>query len=147
MFDRRLFVHDESSDTLTCPTGKVLVRKQVLKRKKGILYTARADDCGPCPLRARCTTKRVRLVTCHQYEDALQRMHTRATPELMRLRRCTVEYPFGLLKFHILEKPRLLMRGLWGSGTEMALATLAYNLKRVMAVLGNGGVMARLALA
>lgn len=54
----------------------------------------------------------------------------------MRLRRCTVEHPFAALKFHIMEKPRFLMRGLTGAGTEIALATLAYNFKRAMAVLG-----------
>lgn len=42
-----------------------------------------------------------------------------------------------MLKYQILEKPRLLMRGLWGAGTEMALATLVYNLKRVMGGAGN----------
>lgn len=40
------------------------------------------------------------------------------------------------MKFHIMEKPRLLMRGLTGGATEIAWATLAYNLKRALAVLG-----------
>ena len=48
------------------------------------------------------------------------------------------------LKYTILEKPRFLMRGLWGAGTEMALATLVYNLKRVMKILGNPELAVRL---
>ena len=57
-------------------------------------------------------------------------MQTRATPEAMRLRRCTVEHPFASLKYRIFEKPRFLLRGRWGAGTEMAFATLSWNLKR-----------------
>jgi transposase len=87
------------------------------------------------------------MVSRHQYNDALQRMNARATSALMRLRRSTVEYPFGILKYQILEKPRLLLRGLWGAGTEMALTVLAYNLKRALAVLGAGEIGRRLALA
>lgn len=147
LFDRRLFVYHESTDTLTCPAGCCLARKQIQRRNQAILYAAQAQDCGACALKSRCTEADVRYVTRHLHEAALQRMTARATPELMRLRRCTVEYPFGLMKFQVLEKPRLLMRGLWGAGTEMALTTLAYNLKRVMAVLGSAGTMARLALA
>ena len=64
----------------------------------------------------------------------------------MRLRRCTVEHPFAALKFHIFEKPRFLMRGLTGAGTEIALASLAYNVKRALAVLGGRQMLRKLAL-
>ena len=74
-------------------------------------------------------------------------MHARATPELMRLRRCTVEHPFASLKYRIFEKPRFLLRGRWGAGTEMSLATLVWNLKRAMAVLGSVDLAERLARA
>lgn len=123
------------------------MRKQLNRKDKCIIYSAQERDCRLCLLKPRCTTRRVHLVSRHLNEDALQRMDRRTTPDLMRLRRCTVEYPFGLLKYQILEKPRLLMRGRWGAGTEMALATLAYNLKRVMAVLGSGDMRARLVAA
>ena len=46
--------------------------------------------------------------------QTLQRMHARATPELMRLRRCVVEHPFASLKYRIFEKPRFLLRALDG---------------------------------
>jgi transposase len=87
------------------------------------------------------------LVTRHLHEAALQRMHDRATPWAMRLRRCTVEHPFAGLKYRIFEKPRFLLRGRWGAGTEMSLATLAWNLKRAMAVVGSVALTERLARA
>ena len=55
----------------------------------------------------------------------------------MRWRASIVEHPFGTLKYQIFEKPRFLMRGKEGAGTEMALGVLAYNLKRVMNIMGN----------
>jgi transposase len=145
LFDRSRFAYDDATDTLCCPAGKTLLRKQLQRTKKIVIYTALVDDCANCPLKSQCTTRRVRLVSRHLHEDALNRMMLRTTAEVMRLRRSTVEHPFATLKYNILEKPRLLMRGLWGAGTEMALATLVYNMKRVMKVLGNRALQARLA--
>jgi len=71
-------------------------------------------------------------------------MHARATPEAMRRRRCTVEHPFAGLKYRIFEQPRFLLRGLRGAATEMALATLAWNLKRAMNVMGRTALQAHL---
>ena len=110
-------------------------------------YAAQVRNCAACPLKARCTQQSRRLVTRHLHEAALQRMQERATSEAMRLRRCTVEHPFARLKYRIFEKPRFLLRGRWGAGTEMVFATLAWNLKRAMKVLGNSILVERLAIA
>jgi len=101
------------------------------------MYAADIGDCGTCVLKACCTASPRRFVARHLHEAALQRMHARATPELMRLRRCVVEHPFASLKYRIFEKPRFLLRGRWGAGTEMSLATLVWNLKRAMRVIGS----------
>src|SRR5438132_213780 len=78
-----------------------------------------------------------RLVSRHLHEDAFQRMQQRATPEMMRLRRSTVEHPFASLKYHIFGHPRFLLRGLKGAQTEISLATMVYNLKRMLNVSGG----------
>ena len=65
-------------------------------------------------------------------------MQQRATPAAMRLRRSIVEHPFGTLKYRIFGNPRFLLRGLSGAQTEIGLATMAYNLKRMINVLGVG---------
>jgi transposase len=77
------------------------------------------------------------------FEDALTRMNERATAATMRLRRSVVEHPFATIKYRILGHPRLLLRGRTGAHTELSLAVMAYNLKRMANVLGN----ARLTLA
>jgi hypothetical protein len=63
----------------------------------------------------------------------------------MRLRRCTVERPFAVLKNVIFGHPRFLLRGLCGAQTEFSLATMAYNLKTMISVLGVTKLKAGLA--
>jgi transposase len=145
LFDRRCFAYDEATDTMRCPAGQTLRRKQLLRYKHQIIYAAEIDSCGRCALKTCCTASSRRLVTRHLHEAALQRMHARATPQLMRLRRCVAEHPFASLKYRIFEKPRFVLRGRWGAGTEMSLATLVWNLKRAIAVLGAPELRERLA--
>jgi IS5 family transposase len=71
-------------------------------------------------------------------------MHQRATPAVMRLRRCTVEHPFAALKYRIFGHPRFLLRGVAGAQAEISLATMVYNLKRMFNVLGGSRLIAAL---
>ncbi|MCU1736685.1 transposase, partial [Pseudomonas sp. 20S_6.2_Bac1] len=91
-----------------------------------------------CPLKPRCTKAARRYVSRHAHEAAFERMEQRmqAHPEMMVIRRSTVEHPFGNLKQWILGNGRLLLRQLAGARAEMALAVQAYNLKRAIGVLG-----------
>lgn len=145
LFDRNRFQYQADTDCFTCPAGQSLALKQIYRRGKAFIYTARAEDCTQCALKGRCTKGRARTVSRHLYEEALTQMHQRCTPAVMRLRRSTVEHPFGTLKYNIFEKPRFLLRGLWGAGSEMALACLAYNMKRAMKVMGDRGMLEKLA--
>ena len=136
LLDRSAFTYRPETDSLLCPAGKTLVRKQLARKDRAICYQAAATDCGSCPRRALCTSAPQRMVTRHLHDDALNRMHQRATPALMRLRRSTVEHPFAILKYRIFGHPRLLLRGLNGARTEIGLAVMAYNLKRMLNLLG-----------
>jgi transposase len=145
LFDRTEFHYDETTDTFGCPAGQTLTRKQLQRHKKRVIYAAATEVCGACPMKSRCTNSPQRFVHRHQHEAALQRMQQRATPEMMRLRRSTVEHPFAALKYHIFGHPRFLLRGLAGAQTEISLATMVYNLKRMRNVFG--GSRFRVALA
>ena len=136
LFDRSRFLYDKKTDTFLCPAQQTLHRKQMLTHKKSVLYAAPVEICSKCPLKAQCTSTTRRFVQRHIHDGALQRMNARATAEAMRLRRCTVERPFALLKYVIFGHPRFLLRGLAGAQVEISLATLAYNLKTMMNVLG-----------
>ena len=109
LFDRSLFIYHSDSDTLLCPEGKTLTRKQLNRSLRAIRYEATAKDCSAGPSRSLCTKSAWRVVTRSIDDDALNRRNARATPAAMRLRRTTVEHPFGTLKYRIFGHPRLLL--------------------------------------
>lgn len=137
LFDRSAFVYQPEQDSFLCPAGQTLKRDQISRKDRSVYYTGRPEICGTCPLKSRCTAGAKRMVSRHWHDEALQRMQQRATPEAMRLRRSTVEHPFATLKYHIFGHPRFLLRGRRGAQTEMSLAVIVYNLKRMMNVLGR----------
>lgn len=72
-----------------------------------------------------------------EHEDVLDAMRTRLdqAPESMRIRRQTVEHPFGTLKAWM-GATHFLTRQLKNVSTEMSLHVLAYNMKRVINIMG-----------
>jgi transposase len=136
LFGREDFRYEPDGDTYVCPGDKRLLRKHTSHKDRYTMYKASAGDCGTCPLKSRCHPSSKTWLARHLYEDALNRMQTRVTPEVMRLRRCTVEHPFATIRHRIFGHPRLLMRGSSGERTEIGIATMAYNLKRITNVLG-----------
>jgi transposase len=137
LFDRTEFTYQPESDTFLCPAGQTLARKQLSRKDRVVIYAGQPDVCGTCALKSQCTTSSRRLVTRHLHEEALQRMQKRATPEAMQLRRTIVEHPFANLKYRIFGHPRFLLRGLRGAQTEISLAVAAYNLKRMLNIVGG----------
>lgn len=136
LFGRTAFRYEPDTDSYLCPGNKKLLRKHTNHKDRYTMYKASAGDCGACSLKPRCTQASRRGLARHLYEEALDRMQERVTPEAMRLRRSTVEHPFATIKYRIFGHPRLLMRGLSGAKAEIGLATMAYNLKRMTNVLG-----------
>jgi hypothetical protein len=77
-----------------------------------------------------------------QHEDVLDRMQDRLErmPEAMAIRRQTVEHPFGTIKAWM-GSTHFLMKTLEKVKTEISLHVLAYNLKRVINILGVGPLL------
>ncbi len=143
-FERTEFTYQPESDTLLGPAGQTLARKPRMRKDRAVRYAARPEVRGAGPQKSRCPTGAHRSVSRHLHEEALQRMHQRATPEAMRLRRSTVEHPFANLQYRIFGHPRFLPRGLRGAQTEVSLAVTAYNLKRMLNILGGRKLQAAL---
>ena len=135
LFQRSAFEYDEDSDTFVCPAGQRLNRRQ--RKDSYIVYAASPEVCGACPLKARCTVGKRRLLKKHLQDGALERMRQRATTEAMRLRRSIAEHPFAALKYQIFGHPRFLLRGIKGAQTEISLGVMAYNLKRMINIVGG----------
>jgi len=145
LFDRREFHYDEKTDTFRCPANQMLSRKRLQRRKTRVVYAGDPGVCGACAMKSRCTNAPQRFVHRHLHDGVLQRMQQRATPEMMRLRRSTVEHPFASLNYGIFGHPRFLLRGLQGAQAEISLATTVYNLKRMLNVLGANQLRTALA--
>jgi transposase len=144
LFQRSQFLYDEATDTFLCPAGQRLNRRQ--RKDRYIVYAAPLEVCSACPLKPRCTVGKRRLLKKHLQDGVLDRMQQRATAEAMRLRRSIAEHPFAALKYQIFGHPRFLLRGVKGAQTEIGLGVMAYNLKRMINVLGGSLLAAKLAL-
>ncbi|TDN67104.1 IS1182 family transposase [Paraburkholderia sp. BL10I2N1] len=137
-FDKRDFVYIESDDEYRCPAGERAIRRFTTVEAGLTIHKYWPSACPKCQLKPQCTPSPYRRVTRWEHEKVLEKMQRRLdqTPDAARLRRQTVEHPFGTLKFwmgsvHFLTKTLPRVR------TEMSLHVLAYNLKRAMNILGT----------
>src|ERR1700732_1209062 len=98
--------------------------------------------CQRCPIKAKCTTGKERRIKRWEHEAVLDTMQQRLdrAPEKMEGRRQTVEHPFGTIKAWM-GSTHFLTKTLPKVSTEMSLHVLAYNLKRVMKILGTGSLI------
>ncbi len=87
-------------------------------------------------------------ITRWEHEHVLETVQQRLDehPEKMRQRRETVEHPFGTIKYWM-GYTHFQMKTLKRVGTEMALHVLAYNLKRVMNIIGIAPLIAAMRAA
>jgi len=142
-FTRQDFVYDAETDHYTCPAGQKLTKGLVRSdRKDDIDHYRRLTACFTCPLKPKCTPDKLKRLKRWQHEDVLDRMPARLDqmPDAMRVRRQTVEHPFGTLKSWM-GSAHFLTRTLEKVRTEMSLHVLAYNMKRMIQILGVGPLM------
>ncbi len=106
------------------------------------------NACQSCAIKGQCTTGKERRITRWEHEHVLETVQRRLDehPEKMRQRRETVEHPFGTLKSWM-GYTHFQMMTLKKVRTEMALHVLAYNLKRVMKIIGIGPLFAAMSAA
>src|SRR5882672_5948516 len=109
------------------------------RKSKGSLFGAESQTmaCRTCPLKDQCTTANERRIKRWEHEHVVEAAQTRLdqNPQAMRVRRETVEHPFATLKMRM-GATHFLMKTLPKVATEMALNVLAYNLTRVMNIVG-----------
>jgi len=136
-FDKRDFIYIAKDDEYQCPAGQRAIYR--FTREEGGLQISRywSSACPKCPLKPQCTPSDYRRISRWEHEDVLEKMQRRLDrqPEAMTLRRRTVEHVFGTLKYWM-GSTHFLTRRLPNVATEMSLQVLAYNLKRVMTILG-----------
>ena len=136
-FGKQDFVYLPEEDVYRCPAGERLTFHYVNEENGQKLRRYWTNACGTCAIKHRCTTGKERRITRWEHEHVLETVQRRLdeNPQAMRQRRETVEHPFGTLKMRM-GATHFLMKRLPKVATEMALHVLAYNLTRVMNIVG-----------
>jgi len=136
-FGKQDFVYDTANDVYRCPAGERLTYRYTTEEDGKMLRRYWTSTCSQCPLKAQCTTGPERRIARWEHEAVLEAVQARLdkNPDAMKLRRQTAEHPFGTIKgwmgwthFLTMTLPKV--------ATEMALNVLAYNMKRVIAIVG-----------
>jgi transposase len=137
LFGKRDFIYDAEADEYTCPDGQRLVYHFTREEKGQVIRRYWSSHCPHCALKPQCTTGVYRRVSRWEHEAVIEAAEQRLDkePERMRVRRSTVEHPFGTLKAWM-GYNHFLTRTLPRVSTEMSLHVLAYNLKRLIAIMG-----------
>jgi transposase len=142
-FGKPDFIYIASDDEYRCPAGQRLIKRFTTVEAGMTLNVYWSSACPRCPIKAQCTTGSERRVRRWVHEAVIDAMQERLDrdPEKMRVRRRTVEHPFGTIKYWM-GATHFLMKTLERVRTEMSLHVLAYNLKRVMQLLGISEMIA-----
>jgi len=144
LFRKDEFHYDADSDSYVCPAGQRLhpYSSSLLRGLKKINYVNKLA-CDDCKIRSRCTRGPFRTVSRLENEAVLDRMAARLAkrPGVLDLRRETVEHPFGSVK-QWMGQGAFLTRGLEKVRAEFSLTALAYNLRRVLNIVGLAELMA-----
>jgi transposase len=145
-FDKEDFVFDAEAGEYRCPAGRQLIWRFSTEERGGLIHKYWSSDCPNCEVRDKCTPSKNRRVSRYDHESSLEAMSRRLdmNPDLMRIRRRTVEHPFGTLK-EWMGANHFLTKRLEGVGAEMSLHVLAYNMKRVMKIMGIARLMEAMA--
>lgn len=131
------FRYVASEDVYVCPAGERLTYRYTNQERGLTLKRYWTNACQKCAIKAQCTPGIQRRVTRWEHEEVLEEVQRRLdeNPQAMRTRRETVEHPFGTIKARM-GATHFVMKRLHNVKTEMSLAVLAYNLTRVMNIVG-----------
>ena len=136
-YGKQDFRYMAGDDVYICPAGKSLTYRYTTEENGLVLRRYWTNVCQTCAIKDKCTTGKERRVARWEHEHLLEAVQRRLdeNPEKMRQRRETVEHPFGTIKMRM-GATHFLMKRLKNVRTEMALHVLAYNLTRVMNIIG-----------
>ena len=136
----------DRSNTYQCPAGDKLIERFRSFEAGKHLITYWSSNCQHCTLKSSCTTSNQRRIKRWENEAVLDQMQSNLEnmPDAMKIRRCTIEHTFGTLK-HWMGASHFLMKTKAHVSTEMSLHILAYNMKRVMRIMGSAALIKAMA--
>jgi hypothetical protein len=135
---RSKFRYDAEEDVYVCPGGSKLTFKGTANHHDKVMRVYKCKDCQGCQVKDRCTrNSKGRTLYQWEHEDILEGMRRRvqADKEKVKMRQWLSEHPFGTIK-RSFNQGYMLLRGLEKVGGEASLSVLAYNIKRVINIVG-----------
>ena len=137
-FGKQDFRYVAGEDVYICPAGERLAYHYTNEENGLVLHRYWTNACQSCPIKHSCTTAKERRITRWEHEPILEAVQRRLdeNPKAMRQRREMVEHPFGTIKARM-GATHFLMKTLPRVAGEMALHVLAYNLTRVLNIVGS----------
>ena len=145
-FGKQDFVYVAADDVYRCPAGERLTYRYQSVEKGKTIHRYWTNACKGCALKAECTKGAERRISRWEHEAVLEKVQARLdhNPDAMRVRRSTAEHPFGTIKCWM-GATHFLTMTLPKVATEMALNVLAYNMKRVIAIMGVDALLEAMA--
>jgi hypothetical protein len=133
------FFYGRKTDTFLCPAGKTLVMSYVDRAHEKNIRVYRTGECFECGFfLKKCTrNKHGRTLWRWEHAEVLDEMRERMLrePEKLAMRKSIVEHPFGTIK-RAFNQGYLLLKGLRKTTGEVGFSMLAYNMRRVLNILG-----------
>jgi transposase len=143
LFGKRDFIYHAEADEYKCPAGERATYRTTSHERGKNIRRYWSSACRDCEIKSRCTSDKERRISRWEHEDVLDALETRldTAPDMMKVRRCTVEHPFGTIKSWR-DATHFQMRTLKRVSAEMSLHVLAYNMKRVINIMGTTALIA-----
>jgi len=137
LFSKRDFIYRAEDNEYECPAGERLIWRFSTEEKGQTIHKYWSSNCQRCAIRDQCTSGKYRRIGRWEHEAVVEAVEARLEkePERMRVRRETAEHPFGTLKCWM-GYTHFQTKTLKRVSTEMSLHVLAYNIKRVVNIMG-----------
>lgn len=144
LYDKSDFTYHPEKDEYTCPIGEIAIYRSSRVESNKLIKRYWSSACANCQstTKSKCTTGKERRISRWEHEEVLDRLDARmkGDKDMMKMRKSTVEHPFGTIKSWM-GATHFQMKTLDKVSTEMSLHVLAYNMKRMMNILGIKGLM------
>lgn len=143
LFGKRDFIYHPQEDEYECPAGERAIYRFSREEKGKLIRRYWSSECIHCEMKSKCTTAKYRRISRWEHEAILDDLDARMElePEMMKVRRSTVEHPFGTIKSWM-GSTHFQMKTIKRVSAEMSLHVLAYNLKRVINIMGTKQLIA-----
>lgn len=138
IYGKEAFTYDADRDIYVCPNGSELTFRSKSTINGKVMELYKSEDCKSCRIKKECTKNKLgRVIYRWEHEEVLEDMRKRMQRDKgkYKMRQWLSEHPFGTIK-RSMNQGYLLLKGLKKVAAEISLTVLAYNMKRVINIVG-----------